>query len=213
MAYPHEKDVKNAFITEGTELPVVLKSEFPENYPPVYAQSKRTWKSYLWSTLNVPKDEAFFLTKLDLTLISASALGVMCRYLDQVNITNTFNSGMKEDLSLYGNELNYANAIWSVAYVFGQVPSNLILTRVNVPLYIAFLEVSWTVFTFAHAGFHNTTQLYVFRFFVGLFEAGQFPAVMYVALSYYKPHELARRNKILPSSKSLLQSDPSSLVS
>jgi hypothetical protein len=37
---------------------------------------------------------------------------------------------MKEDLSLYGNELNYANAIWSAAYVFGQIPSNLILTRV-----------------------------------------------------------------------------------
>lgn len=38
---------------------------------------------------------------------------------------------MKEDLSLYGNELNYANAIWSAAYVFGQIPSNLILTRVS----------------------------------------------------------------------------------
>lgn len=40
--------------------------------------------------LDVPKDEARFLTKLDLTLISSSALGVMCRYLDQVNITNAF---------------------------------------------------------------------------------------------------------------------------
>lgn len=43
----------------------------------------------------------------------------------------TIDSGMKEDLSLYGKELNYANAIWSAAYVFGQIPSNLILTRVG----------------------------------------------------------------------------------
>lgn len=42
--------------------------------------------------LDVPKEEARFLTKLDLTLISASALGVMCRYLDQVNITNAFST-------------------------------------------------------------------------------------------------------------------------
>lgn len=42
------------------------------------------------AALDVPKEEARFLTKLDLTLISASALGVMCRYLDQVNITNAF---------------------------------------------------------------------------------------------------------------------------
>jgi ACS family pantothenate transporter-like MFS transporter len=39
---------------------------------------------------------------------------------------------MKEDLSLYGNELNYANAVWSAAYVFGQIPSNLLLTRVSI---------------------------------------------------------------------------------
>ncbi|OBR09523.1 Major facilitator superfamily transporter [Colletotrichum higginsianum IMI 349063] len=164
---------------------------------PVYKDSKRTWKSFFWSTLDVPKEEARFLTKLDLTLISSSALGVMCRYLDQVNITNAFNSGMKEDLALYGKELNYANAIWSAAYVFGQVPSNLLLTRVNAPLYIAFLEFAWTVFTFATAGVKDVNQLYVFRFFVGLFEAGHFPAVMYVCSSYYKPHELARRNTLI----------------
>lgn len=40
---------------------------------------------------------------------------------------------MKEDLALYGKELNYANAIWSAAYVFGQIPSNLLLTRVSNP--------------------------------------------------------------------------------
>lgn len=38
---------------------------------------------------------------------------------------------MKEDLALYGKELNYATAIWSAAYVFGQIPSNLLLTRVG----------------------------------------------------------------------------------
>lgn len=73
-------------------------------------------------------------------------------------------SGMKEDLNLYGNELNYANAVWSAAYVFGQIPSNLLLTRVNAPLYIAFLELAWTVFTFATAGVKDVNMLYVFRF-------------------------------------------------
>jgi ACS family pantothenate transporter-like MFS transporter len=217
MAQPQTKALKTLVSGDiGSEVPVILGSkELPltekeihlhdgsettasqEREVQAYTESKRTWKSYIWSTLDVPADEARFLSKLDLTLISAAALGVMCRYLDQVNITNAFNSGMKEDLSLYDRELNYANAIWSAAYVIGQVPSNLILTRVNVPLYIAFLEMSWTIFTFAHAGVHNTTQLYVFRFFVGLFEAGHFPAVVYVCSSYYKPHELARRNTLI----------------
>lgn len=50
MASPHEKAVKNAFITEASELPVVPKSDFPEINAPVYTQSKRTWKSYFWSS-------------------------------------------------------------------------------------------------------------------------------------------------------------------
>ncbi|KAJ9157153.1 Major facilitator superfamily transporter [Coniochaeta hoffmannii] len=195
MAQHHEKAVKNAF-TVG-ENAAVVSGPPSEGEGSPYKEPKRTWKSVVWSSLDVPADEARFLTKLDLTLISTSALGVMCRYLDQVNINNAFNSGMKEDLSLYGNELNYANAIWSAAYVFGQIPSNLILTRVNAPYYIAFLEFAWTVFTFATAGVKNVTMLYVFRFFVGLFEAGHFPAVMYICSSYYKPHELARRNTLI----------------
>ncbi|WVQ72933.1 hypothetical protein IAR50_002495 [Cryptococcus sp. DSM 104548] len=162
-----------------------------------YVPPERTWKTYLWSTLDVSREEAVFLTKLDVTLITSAALGVMIRYLDQVNITNAFNSGMKEDLSLYGNELNYANAFWSAAYVIGQIPSNLILTRVSAPRYIAVLELAWTAFTFGTAGVKDVKTLYALRFFVGLFEAGHFPAVMYVCSSYYKPHELARRNTLI----------------
>nr|XP_036587218.1 major facilitator superfamily transporter [Colletotrichum truncatum]KAF6797949.1 major facilitator superfamily transporter [Colletotrichum truncatum] len=203
MAQQNEKYPQNLGVAGESGDEGGLKSKEPihvEAEVPAYTESKRTWKSFFWSTLDVPEEEARFLTKLDLTLISSSALGVMCRYLDQVNITNAFNSGMKEDLALYGKELNYANAIWSAAYVFGQIPSNMLLTRltqVNAPLYIAFLELAWTIFTFATAGVKNVTQLYVFRFFVGLFEAGHFPAVMYVCSSYYKPHELARRNTLI----------------
>ncbi|KAK0726773.1 major facilitator superfamily transporter [Lasiosphaeria miniovina] len=199
MAQPQEKNV--VVVEErGADAPVVSKTSHDEAAVTAatgYVESKRTWRSYIWSSLDVPKAEARFLTKLDLTLISASALGVMCRYLDQVNITNAFNSGMKEDLEMYGNELNYANAVWSAAYVFGQIPSNLLLTRVNAPVYIAFIELAWTIFTFATAAVKDVNMLYVFRFFVGLFEAGHFPAVMYVCSSYYKPHELARRNTLI----------------
>lgn len=58
-----------------------------------------------------------------------------CNFHDGLHdvLTSTLYSGMKEDLSLYGKELNYANAIWSAAYVFGQIPSNLLLTRVCFP--------------------------------------------------------------------------------
>ncbi|WRT67554.1 uncharacterized protein IL334_004526 [Kwoniella shivajii] len=196
MSHPQAKEIAPSSALVATLNQPGLPNEVlaPSD---TYAIPQKTWKSYIWSTLDAPKDEARFLTKLDVTLISSAALGVMIRYLDQVNITNAFNSGMKEDLGLYGNELNFANALWSAAYVFGQIPSNLLLTRVNAARYIAFLEFAWTAFTFGTSAVKTTNQLYAVRFFVGLFEAGHFPAVMYVCSSYYKPHELARRNSLI----------------
>lgn len=47
------------------------------------------------------------------------------RYLTscvQVNINNAFVSGMKEDLNLFGNELNYMQVCWTVGYVVGEIP-------------------------------------------------------------------------------------------
>ena len=42
---------------------------------------------------------------------------------------------MKEDLNMNGNELVTAVSIWTVGYVVGQIPINLLLTRVP-PRYV-----------------------------------------------------------------------------
>lgn len=73
-------------------------------------------------------------------------------------------SGMKEDLSLYGRELNYANAIWSAAYVFGQIPSNLLLTRVSTsfsrgaPLYTDAISRSMLRFTLPFSSYRGQSS-------------------------------------------------------
>lgn len=38
---------------------------------------------------------------------------------------------MEEDLQMYGNQLVTSTSIYTVGYVIGQVPSNLLLTRVS----------------------------------------------------------------------------------
>ncbi len=81
-----------------------------------------TWKSYFWDTLNKSPEERWFLFKLDAVLLTFASLGYFLKYLDQININNAFVSGMKEDLGLYGNELNYLTTSWTVGYVIGQIP-------------------------------------------------------------------------------------------
>lgn len=53
------------------------------------------------------KEERALVWRLDLGFLLIGFLGYMFKYLDQVNISNAYVSGMQEELSLYGNELNY----------------------------------------------------------------------------------------------------------
>lgn len=88
----------------------------------VKAQPETTWRSYIWDTLDKSPEERRFLFKLDGVLLTFASLGYFIKYLDQVNINNAFVSGMKEDMGLFGNELNYMQTCWTVGYVIGQVP-------------------------------------------------------------------------------------------
>lgn len=88
----------------------------------VQDEPKATWKSYLWDTLDKSPEERKFLFKLDAVLLTFASLGYFIKYLDQININNAFVSGMKEDLNLFGNELNYMQTCWTVGYVIGEIP-------------------------------------------------------------------------------------------
>jgi hypothetical protein len=48
----------------------------------------------------------------------------------------------KEDLGLYGNQLNYMQTCWTVGYVIGEIPSNIMLTKVRPRYWIPTMEVS-----------------------------------------------------------------------
>lgn len=77
---------------------------------------------------------------------------------------------MKEDLDMYGNQLVTATSIWTVGYVVGQIPSNMLLTRVEPRFVIPALELGWGICTLALYSVKSYKSLYALRFLVGLFE-------------------------------------------
>lgn len=58
-------------------------------------------------------------------------IGYFLKNIDLTNVNNAYLSGMKEDLSMYGEQLVTSTSIYTVGYVIGQIPSNLLLTRVS----------------------------------------------------------------------------------
>ncbi|KAJ0160530.1 Pantothenate transporter liz1 [Colletotrichum tanaceti] len=78
---------------------------------------KLTWRSYVWDTLEKSPEERKFMFKLDAVILTFASLGYFIKNLDQININNAFVSGMKEDMQLFGNELNYMQCTWATLTV------------------------------------------------------------------------------------------------
>ncbi|KAK1148123.1 hypothetical protein N8T08_010762 [Aspergillus melleus] len=169
----------------------------------VQKSPKRKWVSYIWDTFDKSPEERRLLFKLDTAILTFASLGYFIKYLDQININNAFVSGMKEDLSLYGNELNYMQTCWTVGYVIGEIPSNIILTRIRPRYWIPAMELLWTVLTFAMSRCNTATQFYVLRFFVGLAESTFYPGMQYIIGCWYRKDELAKRSCIFHTSSGI----------
>jgi len=138
--------------------------------------------------------------KLDISLLTILSLGYFIKNLDQTNISNAYVSGMKEALSMTSNELNLIDIAWTVGYVIGQLPSQLILTKVRPSIWIPSCELVWTLLTFCLAGATTSGQVIAIRFFVGLVESIFYPAAHFLIGSWYKPSELGKRACIFHAS-------------
>lgn len=80
----------------------------------------------LWGEIP-PQKEKSLLFKLDWFILSFACLLYWVNYLDRLNLTNAYVSGMKEEIGLHGNQFNIINTCFTVGYTISLVPHNLIL--------------------------------------------------------------------------------------
>ncbi|KAL5335707.1 major facilitator superfamily domain-containing protein [Aspergillus crustosus] len=109
---------------------------------------------------------------------------------------------MREDLDLKGNDLNYLTTYWNIGYIIGQIPSQLILTKIRPSIWLPLLELLWSCLVIALAGAKNVETIYALRFFIGLFEASAYPGIITLLGNWYTPQELAKRAVIFQASSS-----------
>ncbi|CCH46799.1 putative transporter [Wickerhamomyces ciferrii] len=119
-------------------------------------------------------DEKKLTWKVDLCVVPPFILLYFLAFLDRINISNAKVYGMAEDLHLKGNEFNVALTIFFIPYVFFDVISNYMLQLVQPHIW---LSCSC-------------------RFFLGVCEAGMFPACFYLLSLYYTGAESQKRFSI-----------------
>lgn len=101
-----------------------------------------------------------------------------------------------------GNEYNLLTTYWTVGYILGNIPSQLILTKVRASLWLPSLELAWSFVVMGMAGARDVPTLYALRFVSGLLEASAYPGIMTLLGSWYTPAELGKRACIFQASSS-----------
>ncbi|KAH3671423.1 hypothetical protein WICMUC_004603 [Wickerhamomyces mucosus] len=167
---------------------------------PEELKRRSTWwyktSVFLWDSADKHPYERSFLFKLDFFLLSSAMLGYFIKTLNQSNVSTAYVNGMKEYYNMRGNDYNLLNTLWTVGYIIGQVPSNLILHRISARYYLAGLEIFWAILSVLMILPKSMSGLYALRFLIGLTEAGYFPGLEYLIGSWYSSVELNKRSTL-----------------
>ncbi|KAK7533544.1 permease of the major facilitator superfamily [Phyllosticta paracitricarpa] len=148
-----------------------------------------------WHEPGTSKEEKWLIRKLDIFILTYSCLCFFIKYLDTGNVSNAYVSGMKEELKLSdGNELNLFTTYYNIGYIIGAPISNLILTVVRPRIWLPMCLLSWSFFVLGIYKSEHAWQIYVLRFFIGMFESAALPGLHYVIGSWYRASELGRRS-------------------
>ncbi|KAK7203010.1 putative pantothenate transporter [Myxozyma melibiosi] len=176
-------------VVEKTHKKVTLPY-YNEDYKPsraLYHLSK------MWDTFGKEPSERALVAKLDVFLFLYGILAYIVKSLDTSNISNAYVSGMKEDLNVVGNEYNYMSTSFTIGYMAGAIPAQLIMNRVRPSIFIPCCTLTWTAFVMAMAGAKSPTLIYICRAIIGVAEGGLFPSISWLIGSWYMPDELAKR--------------------
>ncbi|CED85583.1 Permease of the major facilitator superfamily [Phaffia rhodozyma] len=144
--------------------------------------------------------ERKFLWKLDLCLLTWAWFSYVIKQIDASNYKTAYASGMKEDLNMGGNELNYMDTTYRVGYALMIIPSQIILTKIRPSYWLPGLEIAWGLMTGLMAACKTVNGMYALRFFIGLLEASSYPGIVCVLCCWYTPSELATRLAIFGTS-------------
>ncbi|NIE73241.1 MFS transporter [Pantoea sp. Ap-967] len=99
---------------------------------------------------------------------------------------------MLQDLSISETAYGLGAGIFFIGYVVFAVPSNLILERVGPRRWIGTLMIAWGLLTVAMLLTSDIASFYLFRFLIGVAEAGFFPGVIFFFTRWFPSERRAR---------------------
>ncbi|KAL3495508.1 major facilitator superfamily domain-containing protein [Aspergillus germanicus] len=143
--------------------------------------------------------EIRLVRKLDLWIMPTLWGMYWLNYLDRNAIALARLNDLEEDLNLSSSQYQTCVSILFVGYLLGQVPSNMLITRLRPSYYMAGCMALWAIVSALTALAKDFTGLLLVRFFLGVTEAPYYPGALYMLSIFYTRKEIATRISILYS--------------
>ena len=131
------------------------------------------------------------MSKVRWRLIPFLFLLYIVAYLDRVNVGFAA-IDMNRDLGFSAAVYGFGSSIFFLSYTLFEIPSNLILARVGVRIWIARIMFTWGALATAMLFVNSATTFYVLRFLLGIAEAGFFPGIILYLTHWFPARERAR---------------------
>lgn len=153
-------------------------------------------KKFWWDETGKHPKEQQYLMKLDFFLLTSSCLGYFIKNLNQTNVTTAFVNGMDEYYGMNKNQYNYLLTMFTIGYIIGQIPSNMLLHKISIRYYLGGLEIFWAFLTLIMITVpsHKIKALYALRFLSGFTESAYFPCLEYILGAHYSKDEVSKRS-------------------
>ncbi|RWA08414.1 hypothetical protein EKO27_g6685 [Xylaria grammica] len=91
------------------------------------------------------KLERRVLWKLDTRVLPLLALLFLCSFFDRTNVGNARLYGLQEEIGIVDRQYETGLAVFYATYIFGEIPSNLILKKVTPSIWLPCLAFVWGI--------------------------------------------------------------------
>ncbi|KAG0648164.1 putative transporter [Hyphodiscus hymeniophilus] len=137
--------------------------------------------------------EKRILRKFDLRILPLLTFMYLCSSMDLSNLGNAKSDNIEGDLHMKGNQYNILLSIWYIPIVLFGPPMNILTKKYGAALVLPIAIFGFGSFLMFGAATKNWGGIMTTRWFLGVFESGFYPAVIFYLTLFYKRTELAGR--------------------
>ncbi|KAK5050538.1 hypothetical protein LTR84_003819 [Exophiala bonariae] len=154
-------------VIPGTKAEAIFDSTAPlDDEKPDMACRENSSESGEYEAINDKK----LLRRIDLHIVAWLAALYALSLLDRTNIGSAKVAGMEVDLKLTGNRYSIVSLMLFPTYILLEVPSNMLIRRISVRRYLAFLIFCWGVLAMCCGFVNDWKDLIAVRVLLGAFE-------------------------------------------